>query len=275
MSQELEITKEDHLPQTSNENRSATISKEMQAKVMVAKRFPRDLFAAEKNIQFMCSKIKFADGATYQLPRGEQTVTGPSVHLLKGIAQAYQNLEHGAIIEDRGIDYTSGFAYGWDYENNLYIKKSFYVKHERYTKKGIKKITDTAAIDEIVNARISRNVRGCLTEIIPWVIIEEAQEACAATVKAEMAKTPIEKRRIQSKEHFSKMGVDDESLKNKLGKTFDELDEEDLLTLRKVANAIKDKFITVENWLGIETPEQDQKTTDLNDAIRSASESAK
>lgn len=267
----MDLIEQQDLP-TAQENISASVAKEIQAKIMVALKFPREMAVVEKNIAYMCSKLKFADGATYQLPRGDEIVTGPSVHLLKGIALLYKNLEHGHIINDKGSDYTSGFAYAWDYENNVYIKKSFFVKHERYTKKGIKKITDIAAIGEIVNAQVSRNVRNALIEVIPWVVIEEAQEACANTLKIEMAKTPIEKRRQQSKEHFEKLGVNDESLKNKLGKTFAELDEDDLLNLRKVANAIKDKFITIESWLGIETPEQDQKTSDLNEAIRGASE---
>lgn len=253
-------------------NAALVVTKEIEAKITVALKFPRNIDQVEQEIKSMCSRVRFADGSTYSLPRGGKAVNGPSVHFAKGIAQLYGNIEHGHKIEKKGIDFTSGFAYAWDLQRNICIKKDFYMKHERKANNSIKKVTDPAEILEMLNAQISRAVRNCILEIMPWYLIEEAQEICANTLRAEAKKTPIEQRRDQAREAFRPYGVDDERIKKKFGKPFNELTDEDLFELKKGFTAIRDKFITVARWLGEEAETQDSNSSLLNETMKKKEE---
>lgn len=268
MSNDIAISEDQDI----SSNAAMVMTKEIEAKITVALKFPRNMDMVEQEIKSMCMRVRFADGSTYSLPRGQKAVSGPSVHFAKGVAQLYGNIEHGHKIEKRGIDYTSGFAFAWDLQRNICIKKDFYMKHERKAGGAIKKVIDPAEILEMLNAQISRAVRNCLLEIMPWYLIEEAQEICATTLRNEQKKTPIDIRREQAKEAFRPYGVDDERIKKKFGKPFIELSDEDLFELKKGFTAIRDKFITVARWLGEETETQDANSSLLNETMKKKEE---
>lgn len=252
-------------------DRSLVSMKEIEAKITVALKFPRDMTIVENDIKAMCSRVRFADGSTYSIPRGGKMVAGPSTHFAKGIAQLFKNFEHGHYIDSRDNKCTRGFAYAWDYERNIYIKKEFFVPHERKANNRIKFVTDPTEIMEMTNAQISRAVRNCILEIIPWYILEEAQELCAKTLRDEQKKLPIEKRREQAREKFRTINVDEEKVKKKMGKGFDELNDEELFELGGAYNAIKGGFITVSRWMG-EEPEKEE--SNLERKMKEAEEKA-
>ena len=240
-------------------------SREIEAKITVALKFPRSLALVTEDIKAMCMNPRFADGSTYVIPRGGKTVSGPSVHFAKGVANLYRNIEHGSKIDRVGPDYTAGHAFAWDYQNNIKITKDFYMKHERKANNAIKKVTDPAELLEMLNAQIARAVRNCILEIMPWYILEEAQEICAKTLREEQKKTPIEKRREEAKKLFEGLGINDEKLRKKMNKTFLELTDEDLFELKKAYTALRDKFITVAQWMGEVTDDAPTNSDALND----------
>lgn len=263
MSNEVTISDDQDI----SSNAAMVMTKEIEAQITVALKFPRNMKIVEEETKSLCANIRFANDATYSLPRGNKPVRGPSVHFAKGMALIYGNIHHGHKVERKGIDFTAGFTYAWDLQRNVNIKKDFYVKHERKANGAIKKVTDPAEITELVNAQISRSVRNCLLEVMPAHLLDEAQDLCEGTVKAEARKTPIEKRRELAREAFRPYGVDDEKLKKKTGKIFSELTDEELFEIGRALNAIKDKFLTVARWLGEETEASEQNASILNEEL--------
>ena len=59
---------------------------EVQAAMVVAKRFPRDETAAYSAIMTACKRPSLAEQAMYSYPRGGQKVTGPSIRLAETMA---------------------------------------------------------------------------------------------------------------------------------------------------------------------------------------------
>ena len=58
---------------------------EIQGRLIIAQRFKRDEDAAYANIMTACKRIKLAEMACFTYPRGNTTVTGPSIRLVEEI----------------------------------------------------------------------------------------------------------------------------------------------------------------------------------------------
>ena len=114
---------------------SARATQEVQASMIIAKRFPRDEIAAYQKIIKACERPSLAKEALYAYPRGGQMITGPSIRLAEAMAQAWGNLDFGVreLSQKNGVSEVE--AYAWDLETNTRQTKTFQVKHERYTRK--------------------------------------------------------------------------------------------------------------------------------------------
>jgi len=117
---------------------------EVQAALVIAKKFPRDLTAAFTKIIESCKRPSLASQALYKYPRGGQVITGPSIRLAEVIAQNYGNLDFGVRELERRNNVSIAESYCWDIESNTRQTKVFEVPHEIYTKNGTKKLTDPA-----------------------------------------------------------------------------------------------------------------------------------
>jgi hypothetical protein len=62
-------------------------AQEVQAMMVIAKRFPRDQVQAMDRILQACTRPTLAEGALYSYSRGGSDVTGPSIRLAEAIAQ--------------------------------------------------------------------------------------------------------------------------------------------------------------------------------------------
>lgn len=70
-------------------------AQEVQAAMVVAKRFPRDEIEANNRILNACKRKSLAERAIYEYPRGGENVTGPSIRLAEVMAQNWGNLDFG------------------------------------------------------------------------------------------------------------------------------------------------------------------------------------
>ena len=68
---------------------------EVQASLVIAKKFPRDQDAAYLRIMKACERYSLADQAEYAYPRGDKTVTGPTIRIAETLAQNWGNLNFG------------------------------------------------------------------------------------------------------------------------------------------------------------------------------------
>ena len=117
-------------------------AQEVQAAMVIAKRFPRDEVEAYNRIMRACQRKKLAETAMYEYPRGGTKVTGPSIRLAEAMAQNWGNLDFGILELEQKNGESQVMAYAWDLETNTRQTKVFSVPHVRGTKKGNVPLTD-------------------------------------------------------------------------------------------------------------------------------------
>jgi len=197
--------------------------------------------------------------AIYQYPRSGQSISGPSIRLAEVIAQAWGNLDYGIVelSQKNGESVFQSFA--WDMENNVRSERTFTVKHERYSNSGTKKLTDPRDIYEIVANNGSRRLRACILSIIPRDVIEKAEKAVNATLKAnvDITKEGIEK---MVAIYDVDLNVSREQIEAFLGCRLKDMQPAMMIRLRRVFTSIKDGFSSVEDYFKTETKKPNSET---------------
>ena len=227
---------------------------EAQAAIQVAKMFPRDLDQAFADIKTACSRPRLAAAAHYSYPRGGQVVTGPSIRLLEVVGNAYGNMQWG--VRDLGTDGNSTVvqSYAWDVQKNVRVEKTFTVPHWRDTKSGGYAITGQRDVYELISNMGARRLRACLEQAIPRDILEEASEACYATLEAgAKAGKPIGDQRRELLAAFVKYGVKKAAIEDWLGHKFDDITFRQIAELRTIYKMIRDDPDSVRSFFGAET----------------------
>ena len=245
-------------------------AQEVQAAMVVAKRFPRDMFAAQARILDACKRPVLAEQALYAYPRGGTTVEGPSIRMAEVLAQNWGNIDFGIIELEQKQGESSVMAYAWDLETNTRQTKIFTVPHLRHTKQGDYKLTDPRDIYEMVANQGARRVRACILGIIPGDIIDSAVAACNKTM-AGQSDEPLMDRAKKMVIAFEKIGVSKDMLEKRLGHRLDVITETELATFRKIFKSIQDNMQPVSAFFGekktVETAE-----VDVNDVLGDARE---
>lgn len=231
------------------ENGSALIQAEMakqvqevQASLIIAKRFPRDESEAYANIMTACKRKTLAENAMYVYPRGETTVTGPSIRLAETIAQNWGNIDFGI----RELSQKEGFseleAYAWDKQTNTRSTKIFQVQHVRYSKKrGNTDLTDPRDIYEMTASQGARRLRSCILQIIPGDIVEAAVKQCELTLTG-TTDEPIEDRIRKMVVKFKDVGVTKEMLEQRLGHKLEVTTVHELVKLGAIYKSLNDNM---------------------------------
>src|SRR5690625_3802818 len=155
---------------------------EVKGQIFMARQFPRNVFQAEQRILDACKRPALAETAVYSYPRGGTRVEGPSIRLAEVLAQNWGNVAFGIKELEQKNGESVAMAYAWDLETNVRQEKVFYVPHLRYTKNGVKKLTDPRDIYEMVANNGARRLRACILGIIPGDIVDKAVEECNRTL---------------------------------------------------------------------------------------------
>lgn len=216
-------------------------AQEVQAAMVIAKKFPRDEAAAYNRIMNACRRPALAEEASYAFPRGDTTVEGPSIRLAEALAQAWGNIDFGIIELEQKNGESSVMAYAWDLEANTRQTKIFTVKHERKTKKGIFKLDDPRDIYEMTANQGARRLRSCILGVIPGDVIEAAQIECDRTLKGE-SKEPLCDRIKKMVVAYGEFGVGQAQIEKRLGHKVDTISEAELQALKKIYRALRDNM---------------------------------
>ena len=246
---------------------SARAVQEVQASLVVAKRFPRDENTAYTKIMTSCERPTLAKDALYAYPRGGQMVTGPSIRLAEALAQAWGNLDFGVreLSQDNGVSEVE--AYAWDLETNTRQTKTFQVKHSRYTKKkGIVALTDPRDVYEITANQAARRMRACILGVIPGDIVDAAVAKCEETMQKGDGK-PLKDRVRQMVAAFAELGVTQEMVETRLGHKLDATIETEVVNLGKIYKSLKDGMSKREDWFDVAAPDK-KKADDLTDKVK-------
>lgn len=230
-------------------------AQEVQAAMVVAKRFPRDEDAALNEILTACQRIELAEEAMYEYPRGGTKVKGPSIRLAEAMARSWGNIDYGIIELEQKTGESEMMAYAWDLETNTRATRVFTVKHVRDTKRGKKKLKTARDIYEMTANMGARRVRACILEVIPRYVKDEAIRQCEVTLKADKSQ-PLEKRIENMLESFEEdYGVTEEMLEEKMGCKSKAFSENDIIKLGRIYRSLEDGMADVDSFFG--SPEDD------------------
>lgn len=218
---------------------------EVQAAVIIAHKFPRNVERATAAIRAECGRLPVAERASFSFPRGGQTVSGASIRLLEVIAQSWGNLDFGFQILRADEHESFVQAYAWDLETNNRQRRQFTVKHIRDTRSGSRVLTDQRDIYELVANQAMRRVRAVLEAVIPRYVVDDAREVAERTLaKGADLKTAIPK--IVSS--FGEYDVTRDDLERRIGKRLEAMNPQEYVQLRKIFQSLNDGMSKKEDW---------------------------
>ena len=219
-------------------------AQEVQAAMVIAKRFPRDENAAFARIIRACERKSLAESAMYEYPRGGTKVTGPSIRLAETIAQNWGNIDFGMIELEQNNGESTVMSYAWDLETNTRRQAIFTVKHVRDTKYEKKALTDSRDIYELIANMAARRTRACILAVIPGDVVDKAVAQCQKTLAGDN-KMPLEDLirdmiTIFDREHQ----VSQVMLENYIGCKSSAFTRNDVLRLARVHKSLSDGMAT-------------------------------
>lgn len=212
---------------------------EVKAAVFLAKQFPRDEREAEKKILELCKREKFAETALYSVPRSGENTVGPTIRFAEAVARAWGNIQYSVIELETENGVSKMLAYAWDVENNTKSTKQFDVTMQRYTKFGNKNLVSYQECYEMRASYGARFLRGCILNLIPNDIIEEAIEQINDTLNKNIS--DIDEAKIKAVNFWhNNYGITQAELENYLNLPFADWKEKEISNLRFAYNALKE-----------------------------------
>lgn len=240
----------EHINAGTVEVESSRAIAEVQAKLIIAKKFMRDEASAMSEMLKSCQRTSFASQAMYSYPRGTTTIAGPSIRMAEELARTWGNIDFGTKELSRRKGESEMQAYAWDLQTNLMRTINFTVAHKRDTKGGGIILTDERDIYEVTANQAGRRVRACLLAILPPDFVDSAVQECRKTLAAD-ANTGIIDRIKNMLDSFVKVDVTVKMIEDRLKKTTANITAEDLVDLAAIFTSIKDGA-PVNDWFEAE-----------------------
>ena len=252
---------------------------EVQAALVIAKKFPRDQIAATDRILQACTRPTLAEQALYSYNRGGAEVTGPSIRLAEAVAQSWGNMQFGVRELAQGNGESTVEAFAWDVETNTRQVKVFQVPHVRFKNEYVNgrktgrsiqtQLDDPRDVYELVANQGARRLRACILGVIPGDVIEAAQRQCEATLNAKADTSPDAIAKMV--DAFEEYGVSDEHLKKRIGNRIEAIRPAQVVQLRKIYNSLRDGMSKPSDWFEIEeTTPQNRETQELTERLKAA-----
>lgn len=193
---------------------------EVQAAVVVAQQYPRDVAALMGKVQRACSQYALASRAFYSVPnRG----SGTSVHLARELARIYGHVRYGVheLHRDDAARMSEIRAYAWDPQDGVYQERTFQVPHAKMVGKGanarrevLDDLGDVYRNNQSVGARA---VRECILGVLPANLVAEAERLCRLALEAGEGKS-LPERVAEAVEAFrARWAVTPEQLEARVG----------------------------------------------------------
>ena len=215
---------------------------EVDVQVSTAKNYPRTISVFKKKAMDMATlDEETAASCTYAIPRAGKIIEGPSVRLAEIVAPAWGNMRIEAKVT--GDDYHFVYAEGtcWDLETNVAYKVG--VKRRITNKYGKRYDHDMIGVTGMATTKIA--LRNAVFTAVPgpyWKAIYQA----ARMVSAGDIKT-LAHRRGEAIGYFKQYGITEERVLHTLRKAkLEDVDLEDVATLRGLATAVKDREIDID-----------------------------
>lgn len=244
---------------------------EIQSRLMVAKSCPRDEVEALDRIKTACQRVNLAQNAEYSYSRGGTEITGPTIDLLRVVANCWGNIDYGfrELSQANGESTVESFA--WELETNAKNTKVFTVPHKRYTKNGSYPLTDPRDIYETVANNAERRVRACLEAIIPPDVVDEAVRECRSTLKSKVEITPERLKKML--EEFSRFGITKEQIEKRLGRRIDAIHPAQFISMGRICKSLQEGMSKPGDWFELEEGKEQQTASEsLKAALKKQAE---
>lgn len=219
---------------------------QIDSQVSTAKRYPRNLRKLTDNaIAIVTLDKETAASCNYAVPRGGKSITGPTVHLAKILAQQYGNMRVEAKVVDIGEKHITSQAVAWDLETNLAIKVE--VKRSILTKSGSKFTDDMVTVTG--NAANSIAMRNAVFAVVPRAVVDKVYKSAIEMVRGDLSddKKLIAKRKQVIETLIQTYNVKEEEVLAAVGRvSLVHITADDLLVLIGIGQAIKDGDTTVD-----------------------------
>jgi hypothetical protein len=217
------------------------VIKAAEARVILAKRFPRDEELSRNKILKAFENAKLADAAMYSYPRGNTTIEDLSIRAAETMASYWGNLEYGIQEIDRQHGYSEMLSYCWDLEANVYHYRAFKARHWRDTSTGGYAVKDERDIYEVTFNLGARRLRSCILEALPAHIKEEAEAVINETLRKAEGTVPLAERVKKMLASFlDEYKVTAEMIERRLGHSMTATSETEMVGLRKIFKTLKD-----------------------------------
>ncbi len=216
---------------------------EIQSAIVLARRFPRSEDEAFAKLMRACGRTSFAGGAAYAFPRGNQTVSGPSVTLAREAARIWGNIRYGLEIVRDDKDNRQIRGWAWDLETNTKVAaEDEFAKLVQRKKKGGGTewlVPDERDLRELTNRRGAILIRNCILQLLPRDLIEDALDQSQVTLKDEATKDPdaARKRVLVA---FDALNITAAMLQAYVGRPVGQCSPEEIAKLRTIYQSIKD-----------------------------------
>ncbi|MEK4789343.1 MULTISPECIES: hypothetical protein [Bacillus] len=238
-------------PSVTREAMVSRQAQEVQAAMVIAKNFPRDVYAAFERIKKACERKLLAESAVYEYPRGGSKVSGPSIRLAEALAQNWGNIDYGIMELEQKAGESSVMAYAWDLETNTRQTKIFTVKHERKAKGTVTKLNDSRDIYELVANLGARRVRACILGVIPGDIVDAAVDMCQRTLISGHQEPLEDRLRIALSTFKTDFGVTKEMIEDYVGSNLDAFTEQDYLKIGRIYTSLRDGMAKKEDYFNV------------------------
>lgn len=236
----------------------ARATQEIQAALVIAQRVGRDDVKVEARVLTACKRPELAEVAEYEYSRGGTKITGPTIDLIRAIANRVGNIRYGWTEVDRrtgpdGVGLSSVRCFAWDLYTNSQSERTFVVKHWRDTNAGGYKLEEERDIYETMANQASRRVRACLEEVIDADLVNKAVDACRLTLKQGSKGVPLKDRAAKMLVAFAEFGVTQDMIERRLGNKLDAVSENQIASLTRVFKSLRDGIGKREDYFKPET----------------------
>lgn len=263
------------------------------ARFQIARMCPRDASDARVKILRECDRPRFAEVAVYELPRGEKTITGPSIRLAEVCARAWGNItiespvtfedEEKRILSVSVTDLETNTTYG---PTGVVVEKTVERRNPprnqgdvvgtRANAQGqmlyIVRASDADVLGK-QNAIVSKTIRNLILRLVPGDIVEEAVERANEVHSKKIKDDPTSERK-RVIDAFAEINVLPSQLGEALGHPVDQCSPAEIKTLRGWYAAIRDGDLTIRDVIAERKKPADPPPETPADATASASSTA-
>ncbi len=221
--------------------------------VATAKRYPRDVARAIKNVETLATQdAETAEACFYAIPRDGKVVSGPSIRLAEIVATSWGNMRAQVIIAGKDDREITARGMAWDLETNVAV--SVETKRRIVGKSG-KRYSDDMVVTT-GNAASSIAFRNAVFKVVPTALLKETFNRIRQVAMGD--ERTLQERVKAMVAWFEGQGVSAKRLVKLVGKSdTTALTLEDVQTLRETATAIKDGATSIEEMFPDESAKKD------------------